>query len=192
MTSRGPFRPKTFYDSMILLHILGMESTDLFLLQPRLLGCHRTAWFCQRSWVKLYETQIALTFWGHGVGVSITVRKGSATKLQSGKGLSTSHSSPLCLHHLPLALASSELTEHPAFPTMSLHVCPGLAGAAVLLTPAVVQHGLMLVERAVAEAGHPHGAMHHPYCTASPHTQKGECLQLAALIFQPGHLGSIE
>lgn len=175
-----------------VLHIPGVESPGLFLLQSQLLGCHRIAWFCQRSQLKLHGAQTALTFGGHGVGPRIRICKGSATKLQSGKGLSTSHSSPLCLHHPSPALASSEPREHPAFPAMAPWVCPGLAGAAALLTPAVLWHGLALVGGAVAEAGHPHGAMHHLYFMAIPRTQKGECLQPAALIFQPRHPGSTD
>ena len=169
-----------------------MESPGLFLLQLQLLGCHRTAWFCQTSQVKLHGVQMALAFAGHGVGLSITVCKGSATKLRSGKGLSTYHSSPLCLHHPPLALASSEPRDHPAFPTMAPWICPGLAGAAALLTPAVLRHGLVLVGGAMAEAGHPHRATHHPYCAAIPRAQKGEWFQPAALIFQPRNLGSTD
>lgn len=167
-----------------------MESPGLFLLQPQLLGCRRTAWFCPRSQVKLHGAQKARTFRGHGVGLRIRICKGSASKLQSSVGLSTSYFSPLSLHHPPLALASSEPRKHPGFPTLAPWVCPGLAGAAALLTLAVLWCVLVLVEGAMAEAGCPHGAMHHPYCTAIPRPQKGGCLQPAALIFQPRHPGS--
>lgn len=75
---------------------------------------------------------------------------------------------------------------------MAPWVCPGLAGVSALLTPGVLRRGLALVGGAVAEAERPHGAMHHPYCTAIPHAQKGGCLQPTALIFQPRHPGSAD